>query len=104
MKTSFVQTPMSQSRWMLCRSVEYVLTQHSVVVSSGMIALVDDCIKRRFHTKQARQILIPVPKFRMDMEYIGPKKLINEVFSRPSTRGSTTARRPTPLRQTSHDV
>jgi len=74
-----------------------------VIIASGLIALVDDCIKRRFNPKPARHLLIPVPWFKMDMEYVGPKRLINEVFSRPSTRDSTNSRHSTPLRQRIHD-
>lgn len=68
------------------------------------MALVDDCIKRRFHTKPSRGIAIPVPKFRLDMEYIGTKRSGNDYTSRPSTRGSTASRRPTPLRKASCDI
>ncbi|KEQ62797.1 uncharacterized protein M437DRAFT_12823, partial [Aureobasidium melanogenum CBS 110374] len=43
-----------------------------VVVAAGLIALVDDCIKRRFHTRPVRAgIATAVPKFRLDMEYMG---------------------------------
>ncbi|KAL2032631.1 hypothetical protein VTO58DRAFT_105803 [Aureobasidium pullulans] len=87
---------------------EEIIENHNevsdVVVAAGLIALVDDCIKRRFHTRPARGIVIPVPKFRLDMEYIGTKRSGSENASRPSTRGSTTCRRPTPLRKASCDV
>ncbi|KAK4984038.1 hypothetical protein LTR50_006838 [Elasticomyces elasticus] len=62
-----------------------------VIVASGLIALTDDCIKRRFHSKQARQVLIPVAKFKMGVEYVGPRRLINDVFIRSSKRGSVPA-------------
>jgi len=64
-----------------------------VVVATGLIALVDDCIKRRFHTKQSTQLHIPLMRnssFKMNMEYVGPKRLIDEVFNR--TRGGTSSR------------
>jgi len=61
-----------------------------VVVSTGLMALVDDCIKRRFHSKQSTQLHIPLMRstsFKMNMEYIGPMRLIDEVFNRnPSPR------------------
>jgi hypothetical protein len=49
------------------------------------MALVDDCIKRRFHSKQSTQLHIPLIRsasLKMNMEYIGPKRLIDEVFHR----------------------
>ncbi|KAH0164673.1 hypothetical protein KCU67_g5037, partial [Aureobasidium melanogenum] len=66
-----------------------------VVVAAGLIALVDDCIKRRFHTRPVRGIALPVPKFRLDMEYMGTGA------KRP---GDAASRRPTPLRKESCDV
>jgi len=63
---------------------------HSVVVATGLIALVDDCIKRRFHQKQSTQLHIPLIRnasFKMNMEYIGPKRLIDEVFHRTNRGG-----------------
>ncbi|KAF2824356.1 hypothetical protein CC86DRAFT_326989 [Ophiobolus disseminans] len=56
-----------------------------VVVATGLMALVDDCIKRRFHSKQSTQLHIPLIRstsFKMNMEYIGPKRLIDEMFHR----------------------
>lgn len=73
----------------------------SVVVATGLMALVDDSIKRRFHTKQSTQLHIPLmrnPSFKMNMEYVGPKRLIDEMFNRSnrnndSTKFSSTVRR-----------
>ena len=59
------------------------------------MALVDDCIKRRFHSKQNTQLHIPLmrtPSFKMNMEYIGPKRLIDEVFHRNTKQPSTLRR------------
>ncbi|KAF2203819.1 hypothetical protein GQ43DRAFT_353183, partial [Delitschia confertaspora ATCC 74209] len=56
-----------------------------VVVATGLIALVDDCIKRHFHTKHSTQLHIPLMRnssFKLNMEYVGPKRLIDEVFNR----------------------
>jgi hypothetical protein len=69
-----------------------------VIVATGLIALVDDCIQRRFHRKRAVHLVLPVPMktpLKMNMEYIGPKRLIDEVFHRRRTASS---RSPTPLR------
>ncbi|KAK5167080.1 uncharacterized protein LTR77_007810 [Saxophila tyrrhenica] len=53
------------------------------VVATGLIALVDDTIRNHFHSETAKQLLIPVPKF--GVEYVGPKRLINEMFGRRDT-------------------
>lgn len=68
----------------------------SVVVATGLLALVDDCIKRRFHSKQSTQLHIPLLRtgsFKMNMEYVGPKRLIDEVFHRSNRNHPS--RRPT---------
>ncbi|KAF2395706.1 hypothetical protein EJ06DRAFT_484634 [Trichodelitschia bisporula] len=72
-----------------------------VVMATGLIALVDDTIKRRWHSKHIRQIVLPLARsssFRM--EYIGPKQLINEVFHRSGAqnRGPTSGH-PSPIRR-----
>ncbi|TID23572.1 Tripeptidyl-peptidase sed2 [Venturia nashicola] len=62
-----------------------------VVVSTGIMALVDDSIKRRWHSKRHRQMLRPLSRgssFGMNFEHIGPKRLIDGVFNR---RGTTEA-------------
>jgi hypothetical protein len=48
------------------------------------MALVDDSIKRNFHSKQATQLRFPLFGNKMHIDYIGPKRLIDEVFNRPS--------------------
>jgi hypothetical protein len=56
------------------------------------MALVDDCIKRRFHAKQSTHMHIPLLRntsFQMaNLEYIGPKRLIDEVFNRKHPDGN----------------
>ncbi|KAL8927477.1 MAG: hypothetical protein Q9208_002282 [Pyrenodesmia sp. 3 TL-2023] len=72
-----------------------------VIVATGLIALVDDSIKNKFHQKGSMQMSVPAllkAPLKMNMEYVGPKQLINEIFHR---RGTTDTRRPTPLRQIS---
>jgi hypothetical protein len=61
------------------------------------MALVDDSIKRRWHSNRHRQLLRPLSRgssFRMNLEYIGPKKLIDGVFNRRTTSDGTKTRRP----------
>jgi hypothetical protein len=71
-----------------------------VVVATGLMALVDDCIKRHFHSKPSTHIHIPLTRnSSFKMEYIGPKRLIDEVFNRSARSGAsnrhpTTSRRP----------
>lgn len=69
-----------------------------VVVATGLMALVDDCIKRRFSSKQSTQLHIPLLRNKMHVDYVGPKRLIDEVFNRtgrsgPSNGNSSTLRR-----------
>ncbi|KAL6711013.1 hypothetical protein ACN47E_006888 [Coniothyrium glycines] len=74
-----------------------------VVVATGLMALVDDCIKRRFHSKQSTQLHIPLLRsssFKMNMEYIGPRRLIDEVFHRKHSDGASPKRQPAALRRT----
>ncbi|CAI6337438.1 unnamed protein product [Periconia digitata] len=70
-----------------------------IVVSTGLMALVDDCIKRRFHSKQSTELHIPLLGNKMHIDYVGPKRLIDEVFHRnkPSIAAS---RHPSALRRT----
>lgn len=65
------------------------LTPPSVVIATGLMALVDDCIKRRFHQKQSTQLHIPLLKNKLHLDYIGPKRLIDEMFNRTARSGST---------------
>jgi hypothetical protein len=86
----------------LLATLELSLTYLSVVIATGLIALVDDCIKRKFHARSTRGVVIPVPRFRVDMEYISTKHSDNDYTSRPSTRDATTTRRPSLFRKGSH--
>lgn len=64
-------------------------TVHSVVVATGLIALVDDSIRRRWHNK--RHVLLTLPKtsaFMKSVDAAGPKKLIDEIFHRRGSVGS----------------
>ncbi|RPB26003.1 hypothetical protein L211DRAFT_782257 [Terfezia boudieri ATCC MYA-4762] len=59
-----------------------------VIMATGLMALVDDCIKRKYRTKKVVQLNIPLPMtshLKMNMEYVGPKRLIDEVFNRRPT-------------------
>lgn len=73
----------------------------SVIVASGLIALVDDCIKSRWHQKSRVQMAVPMltkSPTKMNMEYVGPRRLMDEVFNR---REKTSLRPPVLIRQIS---
>lgn len=74
-----------------------------VVMATGLMALVDDCIKRRFHSKQSTTMHIPLlrnPSFKVaNLEYIGPKRLIDEMFNRKHQDGNLSKRQPSSARR-----
>lgn len=92
---------MSPSKSILDHRVYFQTKQGSVIVATGLIALVDDCIKSRWHQKnggaQMRLPMLMKSRLKMNMEFVGPKRLVDEVFNR---RGTTATRHSTPLRQT----
>ena len=53
-----------------------------VVVATGRVVLVDDSIRRRFHSQEARQLIIPLPIFAgLSMgKDSAPRKFIDEAF------------------------
>ncbi|KAH8808988.1 hypothetical protein F5884DRAFT_389620 [Xylogone sp. PMI_703] len=62
-----------------------------VIVSTGLIALVDDCIKRHFHKhkKHVRQVGVPLTPLKVDMEFVSPKVMVEHMFRRRSSGAST---------------
>ncbi|KAG0130115.1 hypothetical protein HOY82DRAFT_487250 [Tuber indicum] len=80
-----------------------------VIMATGLTALVDDCIKRRFHKKKTVQLVLPMPMIKnpmkMNLEYVGPKRLIDEVFNRRPTlsrsQSTQSSRSPLPVRSAS---
>ncbi|AEO60707.1 hypothetical protein MYCTH_2310226 [Thermothelomyces thermophilus ATCC 42464] len=71
-------------------------------MATGLIALVDDCIKERWQTKKAHRIPMPSPLKSVNLDAVSPKALMQHVFGR---RYSNDHQRPTtpssPLRFTS---
>lgn len=90
------------SMWISDRSVlEADSDVADVIVASGLIALVDDCIKRRFHSKtKHHSVSLPLTPLKMDMEFVGPRKMVEHMFKRRDSGGSTKEReqRKSPLR------
>ena len=57
----------------------------SVIVATGLVALVDDCIRRRWHHERRPWILPAQSSLTKSLERMGPRRLIGEVLQR---RGS----------------
>ncbi|KAL2066087.1 hypothetical protein VTL71DRAFT_2158 [Oculimacula yallundae] len=100
------------SLWISDKSVlEAVTDVADVIIATGLIALVDDSIKSHFHSSHTsnpsnarrpslgRTHTLPIPKFGMDMEFVGPRALVEHMFKRRDSAGSNKERlRPSPLR------
>ncbi|KAH6718159.1 hypothetical protein BKA61DRAFT_298854 [Leptodontidium sp. MPI-SDFR-AT-0119] len=93
------------SMWISDRSVlEAVTDVADVIIATGLIALVDDSIKSHFHSTTrptiSRTHTLPIPKLGMDLEYVGPRALVEHMFKRRNSGASTKEReqRPSPLR------
>ncbi|GLA53068.1 hypothetical protein AnigIFM63604_010155 [Aspergillus niger] len=57
-----------------------------VFVATGLVSLVDDCIRRRWHTKRHTQFIQPMRStLSKSIELMGPRRFLDEVFHR---RGS----------------
>ncbi|KAK4125896.1 hypothetical protein N657DRAFT_568358 [Parathielavia appendiculata] len=66
-----------------------------VIVATGLIALVDDCIKERWQTKKIHRIPVPLTSKTVNLEAVSPKAIMQHVFGR---RYSNDHQRPsTPL-------
>ncbi|KAH8203082.1 hypothetical protein TruAng_002715 [Truncatella angustata] len=73
----------------------------SIVVATGLMALVDDCIKQRWSTKHTRQQRITLPKRSKTLDYddhARPRSLVHKLFSRRHSDHSS------PLQKTRHPV
>jgi hypothetical protein len=58
----------------------------SVIVATGLITLVDDCIRRRWHHERRGSWMLPTGSaLSRSLERMGPRRLIGEVLQR---RGS----------------
>ncbi|KAI5776340.1 hypothetical protein EDC01DRAFT_733217 [Geopyxis carbonaria] len=59
-----------------------------VIVTTGLVALIDDTIKRKYHKKRSVQLTFPSGgkhPLKMNMEYVGPRRFIDEMFTRRPT-------------------
>ncbi|KAJ8067745.1 hypothetical protein OCU04_003349 [Sclerotinia nivalis] len=101
--------------WISDRSVLTAVTDVAdVIISTGLIALVDDSIKRHFHPKPhpkpasshsshsfhsfhsshsnshspRTQTIVPLTPLKMDMEFVGPRAMVEHMFKRRNSGGS----------------
>ncbi|KAL2171487.1 hypothetical protein VTG60DRAFT_2655 [Thermothelomyces hinnuleus] len=89
--------------WIADESVIDAVTDVAdVIMATGLIALVDDCIKERWQTKKAHRIPMPSPLKSVNLDAVSTKALMQHVFGR---RYSNDHQRPmtpsSPLRFTS---
>lgn len=86
--------------------LEAVTDVCDVIVSTGLIALVDDCIKRRFRSKQKHTHQVTVPLTKYDVEFITPRGMVEHMFKRRNSGASAKERdqRASPLRRHTNAV
>lgn len=68
-----------------------------VAIATGLMSLVDDCIKRNKPSKKTIQFVLPVPTKtpkKINMEYVGAKRMIEEICRRTPTTKSSPQRSP----------
>lgn len=89
-------------------SASNILTCSSVIVATGLIALVDDCIKRHFRSKPkyTHQVTVPLTPLKYDMEFITPRAMVEHMFKRRNSGSSAKERdqRASPLRRHTNAV
>jgi hypothetical protein len=78
------------SLWISDQSIVEALTDVAdVIVATGLIALVDDCIKRHFHPRQHKSHHVSVPGTQMNMDFVNPRTMVSHMFKRRDSGGST---------------
>lgn len=86
--------------WVAPRSaLGITLTPHSVMVSTALMTLIDDTVKRRYNKKRVVQLSLPGAGKSLNMEYIGPKKFLDEMFG--NRINDSNGRRPSLVRSLS---
>ncbi|PMD36130.1 hypothetical protein L207DRAFT_434614 [Hyaloscypha variabilis F] len=83
--------------------VEAVTDVADVIVATGLIALIDDCIKSHFHprTKHTHSVSVPLTPLKYEVEFVSPKVMV-DLFKRRNSGSSHKEReqRGSPLRYT----
>ncbi|KAI1083575.1 hypothetical protein F5B20DRAFT_411326 [Whalleya microplaca] len=64
-----------------------------VIVSTGLMSLVDNCVKERWQTKKIHRIGLPLTSKTLDVEVISPRAFVQQMFARRNSNP-----RPRPLR------
>ncbi|KUJ16537.1 uncharacterized protein LY89DRAFT_85967 [Mollisia scopiformis] len=90
------------SLWISDKSItgEALTDVAEVIVATGLIALVDDCIKRHFHPRPVHKTH-HVPATKYEMEFVNPRTMVSNMFKRRNSGGSSKSeqsQRSSPLR------
>ncbi|KAI0014294.1 hypothetical protein F4779DRAFT_3853 [Xylariaceae sp. FL0662B] len=57
-----------------------------VIVSTGLISLVDNCVKERWQTKKIHRIGLPLTSKTMDVEVLSPRAFVQHMFARRNSQ------------------
>ena len=57
-------------------------------MSTGLIALTDDCIRTRWQPRKAHGIALPLISRTLDMDHVNPRALMQHVFHRRNSHSS----------------
>ncbi|KAL2165068.1 hypothetical protein VTH06DRAFT_364 [Thermothelomyces fergusii] len=89
--------------WIADESVLHAKTDVAdIIMATGLIALVDDCIKERWQAKKAHRIPLPFPLKSVSLDAMSPKALMQHVFGRRCSNDHRRTTTPSsPLRFTS---
>ncbi|KAI1337444.1 hypothetical protein F5Y15DRAFT_154382 [Xylariaceae sp. FL0016] len=69
--------------WISDASLVKARVDHAdVVIATGLMALVDDCIKERWQPKKIRRISLPLTTKTMDVEFMGPRAFMQHLLHR----------------------
>ncbi|KAK1999068.1 hypothetical protein LX36DRAFT_498275 [Colletotrichum falcatum] len=84
--------------WISDRSVIDAVTDVAdVIVATGLMALVDDCIKHRWQTKKIHRIPVPLTSRTVDVEYVGPRAFVQQLFHRRASDQASSPLRQRPI-------
>lgn len=64
------------------------MTACSVIMATGLMALVDDCIKDRWQTPKVHHIPVPLTHRTVDVVPKSPKSFLQQVFGRSGSKES----------------
>jgi len=67
-------------------------------MATGLMALVDDCIKERWQTKKVHRIPVPLTSKTVNLGYSGPRSFMQHVFGRRYSNDHNSTSPSSPLR------